>query len=109
MKDKTLHEVCETFGVSRRAVQGYEKAGLVSASGKNDSGLLLYDKNCQERIRQIKLYQQLGFKVKEIKYLLDAPEPELKEALENQVIRLKGEKKQMEALIRKAHELIENI
>lgn len=109
MKDKTLHEVCETFGVSRRAVQGYEKAGLVSASGKNERGHLLYDKNCQERIRQIKLYQQLGFKVKEIKYLLDAPEPELKEALENQVIRLKGEKKQMEALIRKAHELIENI
>lgn len=109
MKDKTLHEVCETFGVTRRAVQGYEKAGLVAASGKNERGYLLYDKKCQERIQQIKLYQQLGFKVKEIKDLLDAPEMELKEALENQVIRLKGEKKQMEVLIRKAHELIENI
>lgn len=47
--------------------------------------------------------------MKEIKDLLDAPERELKVALENQVIRLKGEKKQMEVLIRKAHELIENI
>ena len=41
MEDKTLHEVCEAFGVSRRAIQGYEKAGLVSASGKNERGYLL--------------------------------------------------------------------
>lgn len=51
MKDKTLHEVCETFGVTRRAVQGYEKARLVAASGKNERGYLLYDKKCQERIQ----------------------------------------------------------
>lgn len=35
MKEMTLREVCESANVSRRAVQGYEKAGLVSASGKN--------------------------------------------------------------------------
>ena len=29
----TLREVCDTLAVSRRAVQGYEKAGLVSAVG----------------------------------------------------------------------------
>lgn len=35
MEEKTLHEVCEIYGVSRRAIQGYEKAGLVSASGRS--------------------------------------------------------------------------
>ena len=37
----TLREVCDSYGVSRRAVQGYEKAGLISASQKNERGYLL--------------------------------------------------------------------
>lgn len=109
MKDKTLNEVCETFGVSRRAVQGYESIGLVSASGKNERGYLLYDKACQERIRQIKLYQQFGFKLKEIKNIIDAPEHEQKEALKHQIVKMKGEKQQIEDLINRAHDLIETI
>ena len=43
MDELTLREVCNTFGVSRRTVQGYEKAGLVSATSKNSQGYLLYD------------------------------------------------------------------
>ena len=109
MEEKTLHEVCETFGVSRRAVQGYEKAGLVSASGKNERGHLLYDKNSQERIQQIRMYQQMGFKVKEISLLLDASDQQLKQVLESQIEKLAGEKKQMELLIKKAYELIETM
>ena len=31
----TLREVCDLLGVSRRAVQGYEKVGLVEPSGRN--------------------------------------------------------------------------
>ena len=88
MKDKTLREICEAFGVTRRAVQGYEKAGLLVASGKNKRGYLLYDEECQQRIQRIKLYQQMGFKVREIKKLLDASKSDLKEALENQVQKL---------------------
>lgn len=33
MKDMTLREMCNALNISRRAVQGYEKAGLVSADG----------------------------------------------------------------------------
>lgn len=65
MEVMTLREVCDAFEVSRRAVQGYEKEGLVSASERNERGYLLYDKTEQEKIRQIKFYQQLGFKLKE--------------------------------------------
>ena len=56
--NKTLHELCDALGVSRRAVQGYEKAGLVSATDKNKYGHLLYDESSQRRIAQIRLYQQ---------------------------------------------------
>jgi len=69
---KTLNELHMELGVSRRAVQGYEKAGLVSASGKNKYGHLLYDEKAPERIARIKLFQQLGFSIKEIRTLMDA-------------------------------------
>ena len=96
MGNKTLHEVCDELGVTRRAIQGYEKAGLVLASGRNERGYLLYDEMCQERIRQIKLYQQLGFKIKEIKNLLESGESERKRMIEIQLQKLMGEKEQMD-------------
>ena len=103
----TLHELCDTVGVSRRAVQGYEKEGLVEASDRNKYGHLLYDEKTQLRIAQIRLYQQFGFKVKEIKELLDAPGAVVKEALEHQVIHMKEEQVKNETLSRRAYELID--
>ena len=109
MNDKTLREVCEEFGVSRRAIQGYEKAGLVSPARRNEKGYLLYDERGQKRIQRIKLYQQLSFSLKEIVHLFEASEDEVKKALENQIIKLEHKKQHMEELIRKAYELIETI
>ena len=107
MKDMTLREVCVNAKVSRRARQGYEKAGLVFASGKNERGHLLYDVPSLERIKKIKLYQQFGFTVKEIGKIIDAPPPVIKIILEAQIIKLKEEKEQLETLIDIANELIE--
>ena len=73
MSAKTLRQVCETLEVSRRAVQGYEKEGLVTASGRNERGWLLYDEECQEQIKLVKFYQQLGLTVKGIGVFLNAP------------------------------------
>lgn len=81
MTELTLREVCETYQVSRRAVQGYEKAGLVSATRKNKYGYLLYDEESQIKISKIKQYQDMGFQIKEIKELLGAPKEQLKSAL----------------------------
>ena len=54
MKDLTLREILEKYGVSRRAVQGYEKAGIVRPTGKNERGHLLYDEETVEKIRETK-------------------------------------------------------
>lgn len=61
MAEMTLREVCLALGVSRRAIQGYENANLVSATNKTESGYLLYNDSARNRIRQIKLYQNMGF------------------------------------------------
>ena len=102
----TLREICETLGVSRRALQGYEKAGLVTASGRNKYGHLLYDKDAEMRIAQIKFYQQLGFSIKEITMIIDAPDTEIKKALEYRVQKLKDEKTEMDELIERANQMI---
>lgn len=106
MKNMTLHEVCDALDVSRRAVQGYEKAGLVSASGKNERGYLLYDVNSQERIKQIKFFQRLGFTIREIKEIIDAPNHVLRFALEEQIEKLKEESEHIDNVIDEAYELI---
>lgn len=107
--EMTLREVCDTLKVSRRAVQGYEKAGLVCASGKNRYGYLIYDEHTQERIRQIKLFQQLGFTLKEIKEIIDAPNPVVKAALRERVEKLQEKREDLDELISKAYELIETL
>lgn len=107
MATMTLRELCDSLGVTRRAVQGYEKAGLVCAVDKNERGYLLYDEEAQEKIDRIKVYQQFGFTIREIRYLMDAPKCELKKALEVQVEKMKGEREKMDALIKKAYEIID--
>ncbi len=103
---KTLHELCDQLGVSRRAVQGYEKAGLVAASSKNKYGHLLYDDEAQERIAKIKLYQRFGFSIREISLLLDAPESTTQNAIKNQIVYLKEQRKQIDLLIKEATRIV---
>lgn len=107
MDTMTLRQVCDTFGVSRRAIQGYEKAGLISPSGKNERGHLLYDRMSQARIRQIKLFQQIGFTLREIGDIIDAEEDVQKAALERQLEKLREKEKNIEVLIQEVYRLIE--
>lgn len=109
MEEWTLREICEHTGVSRRAIQGYEKAELVSAKGKNDRGYLMYGNKEEERIRLIKLLQQLGLSLSEIKQIIDQPKHILKEALEKRVEVLTDKKAEIDVLIGKAYQLIEEL
>lgn len=109
MNEITLREVCESFGVSRRAVQGYEKVGLVSATSKNRRGYLLYDMDAQERIKKIKLFQQMGFSVKDIARIIDAPNHVLRVALEERIVKLKEDNIHTQNMIDKAYEMIHHL
>lgn len=105
----TLHELCNACGTSRRAVQGYEKAGLVQPSGRNERGWLLYDPDSQERIRMIRMYQRFGFQVKEIRLLFSQPPEELKIKLIAQKTILEHKQKDLSETLTLLTELIESI
>ena len=106
---KTLRQLCDSLGVTRRAVQGYEEEGLVSPTGRNKYGHLLYDEAAQRRIERIRLYQQLGFRRKEIASLLDAPMQTIKEALEACIQRMERERVQQAFLMEQACALVDEI
>lgn len=109
MDYKTLREVNALTGVSRRAVQGYEKIGLVAAVDKNARGHLLYDAKTVERIKLIKLFQQMGFSVKQIKGFIDEPKSVVKETLESRILELKTKQDEIDQIIRYAYGLIEQM
>lgn len=107
MQEATLREVCAKYEVSRRAVQGYEKAGLVKATGKNKMGHLIYDAAAQERIGIIRMYQEIGFSIMEIKEIIDAPRISIIPILENQMKKLEKEKRRIEEQIKILYVLIQ--
>jgi len=105
----TLRELCETYGVSRRAVQGYEELGLVQASGKNERGYLLYDAKTQRQVCLIKTLQRIGFQLKEIRPYLEASDSEKITALTSKLECLEQEKAELEIVIRMTYEMINDM
>lgn len=105
----SLKEMCESTGISRRTIQGYEKAGLVSAVKRNKYGHLIYDDKSRERILKIKFFQNLKFTLSEITEIIDAPNHILKPALENNIASLKLDKAHLESTIKQAEELLNTL
>ena len=99
MEKVTLRELCRTTGASRRAVQGYEKAGLVASCGKNGRGHLLYGEAERSRVDRIRLFQRFGFRVKEIARLIDAPADVVCPALEQRIENMKEEKREKDRIM----------
>lgn len=102
----TLRELCKESGATRRAIQGYEQVGLVKATGKNKYGHLLYDEVAQERICLIRLYQRIGFHIKEIKNIIDASDEVKIKALTEKVAELKTKRKEVDEVCHIAEKMI---
>ena len=56
---RTLRQVCRITGVTRRSIQGDEKAGLVHPSGHNERGYLLYNAEGIQRIQKIIIEEEI--------------------------------------------------
>lgn len=109
MCKKTLREVCDELGVSRRAIQGYEKLELLKASDKNEMGHLLYDDSAITIIKRIKFFQDIGFRLKEIKDIINAPNETLKDALLIKLKEMNTEKDKIEELINIVNDMIKQL
>lgn len=70
----TVGRVAELTGVTVRALRYYDAIGLAGPSGRTPGGYRAYGAGDVERLREVLAYRRLGFGLREIGELVDAPE-----------------------------------
>ena len=96
---RTVHEVSELTGISIRALQYYDKIGLLSPAQYTKAGYRLYDDVALERLQQILLFRELEFPLKHINAILSSPSFDRNRAIEQQIEMLELKKEHLEKLI----------
>ncbi len=95
----TVHEVSRHTGVSIRALQYYDRIGLLAPAERTGSGYRLYDERALERLQQILLFRELEFSLQEIGEILDSPGFDRRKALEQQLELLTLKRERIDRLI----------
>jgi DNA-binding transcriptional MerR regulator len=86
--DHTVGQVSELADVSVRTLHHYDQVGLLKPGGRTESGYRLYSAADLERLQQILLYRELGFRLEEIVTILDEPGTDAEEHLRRQRVLL---------------------
>jgi len=60
-------------GISTRTLQYYNEIGLLKPSKLTSSGYRLYDEKALQILQQILFFKELGFKLKNMKKILEKP------------------------------------
>ena len=101
----TVREVSGKTGVSVRALHHYDEIGLLKPARVTSAGYRLYDEASLARLRNILVFRELGFPLREIRDMLDSPLFDPSEALARQIALLEAEKARIEALILSARKI----
>ena len=103
----TVHEVSGLTGVSIRTLQYYDRIGLLRPAEYTDAGYRLYDGASLETLRQILLFRELEFPLKDIQRIIRSPSFDRRKALDQQITLLEMKKEHLENLISLAREMKE--
>lgn len=71
---RTISQAAELTGISIRTLQYYDEIGLLKPSELTQSGYRLYDDEALQKLQQILFFRELGFKLKEIREILEKPD-----------------------------------
>ena len=96
---KTVHEVSALTGMSIRALQYYDRIGLLPPAKRTEAGYRLYDERALERLQQIMLFRALEFPLEDIKKILESPGFDRLQALNDQITLLKMRRQHLDGLI----------
>lgn len=97
---KTIKEVSKLTGVSIRALQYYDKIGLLKPTNKTDSNYRLYDDEAISKLQQILFFKELDFKLKDIKIIMEDPNFDKIQAYKKQKKLLSEKNKRISKLIK---------
>lgn len=95
----TVHEVSRLSGVTIRALQYYDRIGLLPPTAVTDAGYRLYDDAALLTLQQILLFRELEFPLGDIKCILNDPNFDRDRALEQQIQLLKLKRERLDRII----------
>ena len=93
---KTVNQIAKQTGVSVRTLHHYDAIGLLKPTEITEAGYRLYDADALERLYLIIVYRELGFSLKQIAEILDAPDFDRNRALEEQISLLEEKREQLQ-------------
>jgi DNA-binding transcriptional MerR regulator len=99
-----ISEITKLVGTTRKALQEYDKLGLVHPTATTEGGYWLYDEDAVQKISTIQLFSMVGYTRKEIKEFIDTVTgfdhlEERQARYEDAIKRLKKKRSQLDSLI----------
>lgn len=101
---RSIGEVSKLTGISKRALQIYDEKGLLVPS-RTDSEYRLYSDEDLVTLFLIKLFKELGYKLKDIKQIMESPDFDVRSSLRVQIELLEQKKIELEKQILLAKEV----
>ena len=102
---KTVNELATAANISVRTLHHYDAIGLLRPTLITEAGYRLYDEAARERLYLILLFREIGFSLKQIQEILDAPDFDRNRCLEEQVKLLKAKADHLQSCIHLAAEI----
>ena len=96
---KTVTQIAKQTGVSVRTLHHYDAIGLLKPTQVTEAGYRLYDEAALERLYLILLFREIGFPLKEIRGILDAPDYDRNRVLEQQIALMEKKKDRLDYMI----------
>lgn len=94
----TVNQLAKKCGVSVRTLHHYDAIGLLKPAQTTEAGYRLYDASALERLSLILLFRELGFRLKDIRGILDAPDFDRNRVLEQQIQLLERKQRHLECI-----------
>ncbi len=92
-------ELSKTTGLTTRTLRFYNQIGLLSPSGKTESGHRLYNESDLSRLQQILSLKELGLSLEEINCILVSDQISPLEIVNLQIVRIKEKIKGQQQLL----------
>ena len=93
---KTVNQIAKQTGVSVRTLHHYDAIGLLKPTQVTEAVYRLYDDAALERLYLILLFREIGFPLKDIRGILDAPDFDRNRGLQQQIALLEAKQIRLE-------------
>ena len=95
----TVSQLAALSGVSPRTLRYYDEIGLLKPERVSGGGYRIYGQVQVNRLQQILFYREMDLSLENIQEILESPDFDRRQALEEHLLTLQLKKERMEALI----------